>query len=210
MLKFETVFPNSGHCHEKKLLLCGGGPLARSHVVKQVLLRVAAVRPEMTPAEMPQTWQLRAALWKIKLLQRLDDPDIHREGLLKSVSEEQHAIGDFGAHARQGEQSLPRFFQRPPAQPGQIHLPRRQFAGRAGQIRGAEAQLAGAQFRFGSGGQPLHRRKGPGGLDARRERERRAEFLGQQPDDLLNLHDFWFRSNGAEQKYLWQDVCLYM
>ena len=86
--------------------------------MEQVLLGVAGVGAEMGLAEMTQTRQLDPPLGEIKLAQRFHDPDIHRKGLLKSIAEQQHAIGDFQADPGQLEQLRARLFQRHAMQRG--------------------------------------------------------------------------------------------
>src|SRR5437762_3113358 len=57
-------------------------------VVKQVLLRVARVRPEMGRCELMQPLQGHPAPGQIEPPQRLHHPDIHRKRGLKSVSKQ--------------------------------------------------------------------------------------------------------------------------
>jgi hypothetical protein len=66
----------------------------RPHVMKQILLRITGVRPEMRGGKAAQARPAGAAAREIKPLQRAFNPDIHGKRGIKSVGEEQNAVGN--------------------------------------------------------------------------------------------------------------------
>ena len=66
--------------------------------MKKILLRVASVRSEMCRRKMPQALFRYAAARKIKLTQSALNPDVHRERRVKTIGEQQNAIGNFAAY----------------------------------------------------------------------------------------------------------------
>src|ERR1041385_8370971 len=58
--------------------------MLRSHVMKQILLRVTGVRAEVSLCEAQQSLRRRPPPpWKVKLAQRFHHPHVHGKGLLK-------------------------------------------------------------------------------------------------------------------------------
>ena len=80
--------------------------------MKKILLGVTGVRAEMRRGKVTQTFFRHASAWKIKLAQRAFHPDIHRKRRIKSVGEQQDAIGNFAADAAEFHQFRPRLGQR--------------------------------------------------------------------------------------------------
>jgi hypothetical protein len=76
----------------------------RPHVMKKILLGVTGVRAEMRGGKAAQAWLAGAAAREIKQLQRAFNPDIHGKRGIKSVGEEQNAVGNLPAHAAQFHQ----------------------------------------------------------------------------------------------------------
>ncbi|PYM14350.1 MAG: hypothetical protein DME18_06920 [Verrucomicrobia bacterium] len=91
-------------------------------VVKQVLLRVTRVRPEMRFSELLQPFQRNPAARKVEPPQRFHHPDIHRERSLKAVGEKQNAVRNFSPHTRQPHQFSARRRGGKPRHAAQIHL----------------------------------------------------------------------------------------
>src|SRR5476649_3053872 len=77
----------------------------RPHVMEKILLGVTGVRAEMRGGKAAQAWPAGAAAREIKPLQRAFNPDIHGKRGIKSVGEEQNAVGNLPAHAAQFHQS---------------------------------------------------------------------------------------------------------
>src|ERR1051326_229949 len=78
-------------------------PLTRAHpgVVKQILLRVAAVLSEIAVAKFPELLRRQLSFpRKILLAQDALDPDIDRKRPQALISEEHYAIRHLRAHAR--------------------------------------------------------------------------------------------------------------
>jgi hypothetical protein len=86
--------------------------------MKQILLGITGVGAEMGLTETAQPGKPGPPPGKIKPPQSPHDPDIQWEGLRESMREEQNAIGDFGAHPGQFEQSGARFRHRQRGEPG--------------------------------------------------------------------------------------------
>jgi hypothetical protein len=74
------------------------------HVMKKILLGVTGVRAEMRGCKATQAWLAGAAAREIKPLQRAFNPDIHGKRGIKSVGEQQNAVGNLPAHAAQFHQ----------------------------------------------------------------------------------------------------------
>ena len=72
--------------------------------MKKILLGVTGVRAEMRGGKAAQAWPAGAAAREIKPLQRAFNPDIHGKRGIKSVGEEQNAVGNLPAHAAQFHQ----------------------------------------------------------------------------------------------------------
>ena len=72
--------------------------------MKKILLGVTGVRAEMRGGKAAQAWLAGAAAREIKPLQRAFNPDIHGKRGIKSVGEEQNAVGNLPAHAAQFHQ----------------------------------------------------------------------------------------------------------
>jgi len=130
--------------------------------MKKILLGVAGVKPEMGCGKMPQPSVTDPAALKIKLAQSALNPDVHGKGTVKTIGEEQDAIGNFTADAAQFYQFLARFRQRQMAQAFQIkpaigNLPRG-----GEQMRRAKTHFARAKFGFGDAGKPFGSGKGMG------------------------------------------------
>ena len=80
-------------------------PRGGAGVVKEILLRVAAEFTEIIAAEFAHPRGGYLALpFEVILAQDALDPDIDGEGAHPLVGEEEHAIGDFFAHAREPAQ----------------------------------------------------------------------------------------------------------
>ena len=120
--------------------------------MEKILLGVTGVRPEMRGGKMAQPLFARAAARKIKFAQRAFHPDVHRKRGIKSVGEQQHAIGNFPADAAQFHQFRARFRQRQAAESFQIKFAVGNLPRGGEQMRRAKTHLAGAQFGFGDGG----------------------------------------------------------
>ncbi len=157
--------------------------------MKKVLLGVAGVGAEMGLTETAQAGEVGAAPGEIKAPQRAGDPDIDGKGLLKTVREEQNTVGDFDAHAMQFQQGGARFFEGQGGEAGEVEFAGGQFRGGAGQVGGAKAQLAFAQFQRRHGRQTRCGGKRPRRPDAFGRRKRVAVTAAEQGDDLLDLHD---------------------
>jgi len=70
--------------------------------VKEVLLGVAGIRPEMGLAEPEQPGGVDfSGPRKVKMPQRLLHPDVHRKGILPPKGKQQRTVRDLPAHARQ-------------------------------------------------------------------------------------------------------------
>src|SRR5436190_24348841 len=67
---------------------------AGPHVVEKVLLGVARIWTEVRLCEIKQPLRRRAAARKIELPQSFQNPNVQRKGLLKMISEKQHAVGN--------------------------------------------------------------------------------------------------------------------
>src|SRR5262252_9193817 len=119
-----------------------------SHVMKQVLLRVARLRAEVRFRKMPQCFPSGTALRKIKPPQRLRHPHIHRKDFGETISEKQNAVSNFLSDARELHERRASAFRRSTPQVLEMNLAIRDGAGRGQEIRRAEAHLAGAQFSF--------------------------------------------------------------
>src|SRR5271166_3351541 len=74
------------------------------HIMKKILLGVTGVRAEMRGGKAPQALLAGAPAREIKPLQRAFNPDIHRKRGLKSVGEQQNAIGNLPADTAQFHQ----------------------------------------------------------------------------------------------------------
>src|SRR4029079_19576473 len=79
-----------------------------AHVVEEILLGVAGVRAEVAVRKLQKTLLSGTAFREIKLPQCFHHPNVDGKSLLKSVGEEQHAIGNFVSYSRQPAQ----FFSR--------------------------------------------------------------------------------------------------
>src|SRR5471030_2273040 len=66
----------------------------RPHVMKKILLGVTGVRAEMRGGKAAQAWFAGAAAREIKPLQRAFNPDLHGKRGIKSVGEQQNAVGN--------------------------------------------------------------------------------------------------------------------
>ncbi len=88
--------------------------------MKKILLGVAGVRPEMRRGKMPESFVAHSSSWKIQFPQRALDPHVHWKRAVKTIGEEQDAIGNFAADAAQFHQFLARFRQRQMAQTFQV------------------------------------------------------------------------------------------
>src|ERR1043165_3815441 len=161
----------------------------RSHIMKEVLLRVASMGTEMDLREALQPPQVDAAAGKVKLTKRLQHPYVHRESGRETVSEEQDAIGDLTPNTRQLHQLGARDLDRQLTQANQIKLAARDGARGRQQVRGAEAHFADAQLGFGGSGQPGGRGEGVCGRLAGRHSQRVAVAFAEQQNDLLDLND---------------------
>ncbi len=162
---------------------------AGANVVKQILLRVSGKWAEVRLAEMMEPLELDVAAGKIEFAQRFHHPDIDRERGRKPVGKEQDAIGDFAPHSGAVKQSGARLEKRQMVKTAQVQFATRNQLRRAKNVRRPETHFAGAQFGFGHCGQTLSRGKGPDRRAPRRNVERLAETLAEQPDDLLDLDD---------------------
>jgi len=120
--------------------------------MEKILLGVTGVRAEMRVGKAAQACLAGAAAREIKLLQCAFNPDIHGKRGIKSVGEQQHAVGNLPAHAAQlhqfraggGVVERADFFQ---IQLALGNLPRG-----VQQAWRAETHFAGAQFGFGTRG----------------------------------------------------------
>ena len=72
--------------------------------MKKILLGITGVRAEMRGGKAAQAWLAGAAAREIKPLQRAFNPDIHGKRGIKSVAEQQNAVGNLPAHAAQFHQ----------------------------------------------------------------------------------------------------------
>ena len=79
--------------------------------MKEVLLRVAGVRPEMRRGKVPKPFVANPAAREIEFTQRTLDPNVHGKGAVKTIGEEQDAIGNFAADTTHGHQFPARFRQ---------------------------------------------------------------------------------------------------
>jgi len=127
----------------------------RPHVMKKILLGVTGVRAEMRGGKAAQAWLAGAAAREIKPLQRAFNPDIHGKRGIKSVGEEQNAVGNLPAHAAQFHQLGARLDMGQMADVFQIKFPFGDLPRGGQQVGGAKAHLAGTQFGFGGGGEAL-------------------------------------------------------
>ena len=130
------------------------------HVMEKILLGVTGVRAEMRRGKMPQPFVTDPAARKIEFAQRALDPDVHGKRAVKTIGEEQDAIGNFAADAAQFHQFPARFRQRQMPQPFQIEFAIGNLARGGEQMRRAKTHFARAEFGFGGGGEPLRRGKG--------------------------------------------------
>lgn len=128
--------------------------------MKKILLGVTGVRPEMGCGKMTQPFVADPSAWKIKFAQRAFDPDVHWKGAVKTIGEQQDAIGDFAAHAAQGRQFPARFCQGQMPQLFQIEFAIGNLTRGGKQIRRAKTHFAGAEFGFGRDGKSFGGGKG--------------------------------------------------
>ena len=117
--------------------------------MKKILLGVAGVRPEMRRGKMPQPFVTDPAAREIEFAQRAPDPNVHGKRAVKTIGEEQDAIGDFTADAAQFHQFPARPGQRQMAQTFQIKpaIGNLTFGGE--QMRRAKTHFARAESGFG-------------------------------------------------------------
>jgi len=84
---------------------------ASPRLMKQILLRIAGIGPEVGARKPKKALGFGTAFREIKLAQRLHHPNIDGEGALKSVGEEQNTICDLLPYPRQTNEHLSRFGQ---------------------------------------------------------------------------------------------------
>lgn len=77
--------------------------------MEKILLSVAGVWAEMRGGKAAQAWFTGAAAREIKPLQRAFNPDIHGKRGIKSVGEQQDAVGNLAADAAKFHQFRARF-----------------------------------------------------------------------------------------------------
>jgi len=121
----------------------------RPHVMKKILLGVTGVRAEMRGGKAAQAWLAGAAAREIKPLQRAFNPDIHGKRGIKSVGEEQNAVGNLPAHAAQFHQFRARLGVIQPADFFQVKFSLGNLPRGGEEVWRAETHFAGAQFGFG-------------------------------------------------------------
>ena len=157
--------------------------------MKKILLRVTGVGAEVRAGEIQQTLGRGPAFGKVKLAQRLHHPNIDGERLLKTVGEEQGAVGDLVTDTAQAHQRFASRIHIEVTERFQIQFTRSN-ATRGGEQAGrAKAHLAGAQFRFSRGCQAFNRRERTSEERAGRGEEWFTKPFAEQGDDLLNLND---------------------
>src|SRR5437899_3189839 len=88
--------------------------------MEKILLRVTGARAEIFRRKLVQSPHTDSATRKVKLPQRLQHPHIQRKSGLKTVSEQQHAIGYLAAYTRQLHQLLSGDFDGQISQPIQL------------------------------------------------------------------------------------------
>ena len=125
--------------------------------MKEILLSVTSVGAEMRGGKAAQALLAGAAAREIKLLERAFNPDIHGKRGIKSVSEQQDAVGNLPAHATQFYQFSSRFGVGQVPDAFQIKSAFGNFPRRGEQAGRAKTHLARAQFGFGAGGEALGR-----------------------------------------------------
>ena len=130
--------------------------------MEKILLGVTGVRPEMGRGKMPEPFVTDLAAWEIEFAQRAFDPDVHGKGAVKTIGEEQDAIGNFAADATQGHQFPARFRQGQMPQPCQIEFALGDPAGGGEEMRRAKTHFARAEFGFAGGGKPFGSGEGVG------------------------------------------------
>ena len=125
--------------------------------MKKILLGITGVRAEMRGGKAAQALLAGAAAREIKLLQRAFNPDIHGKRGIKSVGEQQNAVGNLPADAAQFHQLRPGFGMRQMADAFHIKFPFGDLPRGGEQAWGAKSHLAVAQLGFGTGGEALRR-----------------------------------------------------
>ncbi len=123
--------------------------------MKKILLGIAGVRAEMRGGKAVQAWPAGAAALEIKPLQRAFNPDIHGKRGIKSVGEEQNAVGNLPTHAAQFHQFGARFGVIQPADFFQVECALGNLPRGGEEVRRAKTHFAGAEFGFGAGGEAL-------------------------------------------------------
>src|SRR5256885_4988519 len=92
--------------------------------MKQILLRIAALRPKMFFGELVHPFQTHfSPARKIELPERFHHPDINREGDRKTIRKEQHTIRDFPSYAGKPNQLGASDFERQGSEFLQINWP---------------------------------------------------------------------------------------
>ncbi len=130
--------------------------------MKKVLLGVTGVQPEMGCGKMPQPFVTDPAAREIQFAQSALNPHVHGKRAVKTIGEEQDAIGDFAAHAAQFHQFLARPGQRQMAQTFQVKPAAGDLARGGEQVGRAKTHFARAEFGFGDAGEPFSSGKGMG------------------------------------------------
>src|SRR5687768_10891271 len=119
-----------------------------SHVVKKILLRVPGVRTKISLREFQQALRAWPSSRKIKLSQRLQNPDIDWKSLLEVVAKQQYTICDLTTDSRQAHQLRACALNIKFSQRRKIKLARRNHLRRGSQVGGPKAHFASAQFLF--------------------------------------------------------------
>src|SRR5271167_2201512 len=118
--------------------------------VKKKLLRIAAVRPEMTIRERYQRMVLNPRIvMEIEPPQHALHPDVDGKSLRAAIGEKQNAVRDLFAHAPDADQMLARFVRRQLGDLLQRNFARGDLPCRDEEMPRAKSKPALAQLRLG-------------------------------------------------------------
>jgi len=159
-------------------------------MMEQILLRVTATSPPTIRGKRAQPGQGNVASSKIVLSQCPGDPDIHRECVGVSISEQSHAVCNLLANPLQVHQTLADLFGWQRAQLHQIKLATGDRSRGFQQVGGAKAHPAGSQFRFSGVSKAVGiRKRVPGGFPVALDAFTKS--LAEQFGDLSDLDDLF-------------------
>lgn len=121
--------------------------------MEKVLLGVAGVWAEVGLDEFEEALFGGLALREVELGDGALDPDIDRKGVLKSVGEEENAVGDFFAYAGEGAEGFAGGGRGEEAERFEVEVVGCDDLSGLEEIGRAEAHFAGAELGFGERGE---------------------------------------------------------